>query len=83
MLWLPEAKKIGLAAAVLAWHIDGAPERCGHGVAGVPPRGCPRDACALRAVEWAWFLARMGREPFELRDADVDELEKDVRRGRR
>lgn len=61
--------ELGAAARILAHDMHEPPDECEHGF--VLPRDCPNDKCADRAFEWAWYVGRQGRVPFDLRDEDL------------
>jgi len=65
------------AARILAVESGAPPDECDHGFR--LPRDCPNEACSDRAVEWAWYVGHRGQEPFPLREADVEELERSAR----
>ena len=60
---------IAKAARLLAKDHNEPPDECEHGY--VLPRDCPNAVCADRAIEWAWYVGFHGKEPFVLREADV------------
>ena len=65
----PVPSRSSEAARILACELHEPPDECEHGY--TLPRDCPNKVCADRAIEWAWYVAMHGEEPFPLREADV------------